>query len=262
MADYTRGYNPDRHKDWNYGGTKWKLSRSKIDLFLECPRCFYVDNKLGTKRPSIPSFNLNIAVDELLKKEFDVCRKNQTPHPIIAQYKVNALPYQHADLDEWRDPFVGLMYQHPTHGFVVSGGIDDVWANSNGELIVVDYKATSKDGSITSLEDSSWETQYKRQLGVYQWLFKQNGFAVADTAYFVYCNGLKNKDEFADTLHFETTLIPCKPETDWIEPTLAEIKSCLDSNIYPQANPTCEYCRYRDAVGKKLQTIFKNHVKN
>jgi len=101
MADTNtpRYYNPNRNADWNYGGTKWKLSRSKIDLFLECPRCFYIDNKLGTKRPNIPSFNLNIAVDELLKKEFDHHRAEQTPHPLMITYGVDATPYQHEDIE-------------------------------------------------------------------------------------------------------------------------------------------------------------------
>lgn len=255
MADYVRGYNPNRSAEWNYGGEKWKLSRSKIDLFIECPRCFYVDNKLGTKRPSIPSFNLNIAVDELLKKEFDVHRKAGTPHPIMQEYKLETVPYQHVDMDTWRDPFVGITYLHPEYNFVVSGGIDDIWVNPAGELIVVDYKATSKDGSITTLADSSWEAQYLRQVGVYQWLLRQNGFTVSDTAYFVYCNGLKTTDGFGNCLTFETTLIPCTGTTDWIEPTLKQIKACLDSDVYPPCGPTCEYCKYREAVGKKLQSI-------
>lgn len=261
MADYIRGYNPNRSADWNYGGSKWKLSRSKIDLFIECPRCFYVDNKLGTKRPSIPSFNLNIAVDELLKKEFDTYRAEQKPHPIMIENDVSALPYQHVELDNWRDPFVGVMYNHPNLNLTISGGVDDVWVNDAGELIIVDYKATSKEGSITSLSDSAWEAQYKRQLGVYQWLFKMNGFAVSDTAYFVYCNGLKTRSDFGNILHFETTLIPCVPDTTWIDSTLTNIKECLDSDVYPATNPTCEYCLYRETVGKKLQSIHKHHVK-
>ena len=67
-----------RSPDWNYGGPKWKLSRSKIDLFVECPRCFYLDNKLGVSRPKGPSFTLNIAVDALLKREFDTHRAHKT----------------------------------------------------------------------------------------------------------------------------------------------------------------------------------------
>ena len=76
MAEYVKRYNPNRSADWNYGGLKWRLSRSKIDFFIECPRCFYVDNKLGTKRPGFPSFNLNIAVDELFSNPFIVFPTN------------------------------------------------------------------------------------------------------------------------------------------------------------------------------------------
>ncbi len=52
------------------------LSRSKIDLFLQCPRCIYLDRKLGISQPSGAPFTLNNAVDVLLKKEFDTHRKN------------------------------------------------------------------------------------------------------------------------------------------------------------------------------------------
>ena len=48
----------------------FKLSRSKIDLFFECPKCFYLDRRLGVGRPPGFPFSLNSAVDGLLKKEF------------------------------------------------------------------------------------------------------------------------------------------------------------------------------------------------
>ena len=68
MSEY---YSVPRKADWNYGGKRWRLSRSKIGLFQECPRCFYLDNRLGLKRPPGYPFNLNTAVDTLLKREFD-----------------------------------------------------------------------------------------------------------------------------------------------------------------------------------------------
>jgi len=49
----------------------FKVSRSKIELFTQCPRCAYLDLKLGVKRPETPTFTLNNAVDALLKREFD-----------------------------------------------------------------------------------------------------------------------------------------------------------------------------------------------
>ena len=58
------------------------LSRSRVDNFLECSRCFYLANRLGIARPSTFPFNLNNAVDGLLKNEFDGYREKQKPHPI------------------------------------------------------------------------------------------------------------------------------------------------------------------------------------
>jgi len=260
MAEYTKRYNPNRSADWNYGGTKWRLSRSKIDFYLECPRCFYLDNKLGTKRPGFPSFNLNIAVDELFKKEFDEYRSAGKPHPLMKSNGLDAVPFVHKDLNTWRDNFAGLEFTHQPTELVVSGALDDVWQGADEKLIVVDYKATSKAGTIETLSDSSWEQQYKRQLGVYQWLLTNMGFEVAQTGYFVYANALQTEDKFDNKLIFETTLVPCEGDTSWIEPTLHKIKDCLESESYPESGANCEYCPYREACGKKLQTLHKNNT--
>lgn len=262
MAEYVKRYNPNRGVDWNYGGTKWRLSRSKIDLFKECPRCFYLDNKLGTKRPGFPSFNLNIAVDELFKKEFDEYRKNEKPHPIMEKYGIKAVPFQHKKLDVWRDNFSGVEFTDPETGLVVCGAVDDIWITPEGTLIIVDYKSTSKDGSITQLSDSSWDQQYKRQLGVYKWLLEKNGFKVEETGYLVYANASKEEPNFDDKLVFETTLVEVKTETSWIEPTLRDIKACLEETHIPPAGDMCEHCPYREAAGKKLLAIHNNLKQN
>lgn len=255
MATYEKKYNPNRDAAWNYGGEKWKLSRSKIDNFVECPRCFYLDNKLGTKRPSFPSFNLNIAVDELFKKEFDIYRAKKQPHPIMTKYGVDAVPFSHKSMDIWRDNFSGITYTEPNTGLVVSGAVDDIWEKPDGSLIIVDYKSTSKQERIEALGDSPWEQQYTRQLGVYRWLLERNGFTVNTTGYLVYANASKEPDEFADTLTFETTLVSCETDVSWIEQTLVDIKRTLDSEDVPASGKNCEYCPYREYAGKKLLAL-------
>ncbi len=257
MTNNFKGYNPNRSAEWNYGGRKWRLSRSKIELFIECPRCFYLDNKLGTKRPSFPSFTLNIAVDQLLKNEFDSYREKQTAHPIMKKNHLNMIPFQHPDLDRWRDNFAGLEYKEPKTGLTVSGAVDDVWINNENELVVVDYKATAKEGEITTLKDSAWEEAYRRQMGIYQWILKKMGFKVSDMGYFLYTNALLD-GYFEDRLRFKSNLIACSGDTQWIDDTLIDIKNCLDSEFYPESSPNCEYCQYRMYSGKKLQAIHKN----
>ena len=256
-------YKPDRKTDWNYGGPRWRLSRSKIDLFTECPRCFYIDNKLGTARPPGYPFNLNSAVDALLKKEFDIHRAKKRAHPLMEQYGVDAVPFEHADLDTWRENFKGVEHKHTKTGFTVSGAVDDVWVNPAGELIVVDYKSTSKDAKIESL-DEDWHIGYKRQMEVYQWLLRQNGFEVSNTGYFVYANASKDEEAFDGKLEFEITLIAYEGNDDWVEETLENIKACLESEEIPPVGDDCDYCTYREFAGKKLLKKYqeKNSSRN
>lgn len=251
MSQY---YKPDRKRDWNYGGDKFRLSRSKISLFLECPRCFYIDNKLGTGRPPGYPFSLNSAVDALLKKEFDIHRTQKSAHPLMEQYGVEAIPFEHKNINTWRENFKGIEYRHPKTGFLVSGAIDDVWVDPQGELIIVDYKSTSKDEKIEAL-DKDWHDGYKQQMEVYQWLFRRNGFKVSNTGYFVYANAGKDKKAFDGLLEFEVTLIAHQGDDSWVEPTLMKIKECLESDKLPGASPECDYCIYREMVGKKLQVF-------
>ena len=244
MSQY---YKPHRNKHWNYGGKNFRLSRSKIDLFSECPRCFYIDNKLGVARPPGYPFALNSAVDALLKKEFDIHRADKTAHPLMETYGIDAVPFEHPKMDIWRDNFKGVEYTHEPTGFVVFGAVDDIWVTPKGELIVVDYKSTSKEGRIEAL-DQEWHISYKRQMEVYQWLLRKNGFTVSDTGYFVYANASKDKKAFDGKLEFEVTLVPYKGDDSWVEPTLHKIKETLDAESVPRQSDECDYCAYRKAV--------------
>lgn len=225
----------------------FKLSRSRIDLFIDCPRCFYLDRRLGVDRPPGFPFTLNSAVDALLKKEFDIHRAKKTKHPLQEKYGIEAVPVDHKDLAQWRENFVGIQFLHKPTNLLVFGAIDDLWQNSQGEYIVVDYKATSKSEKISEL-NQTWHEGYKRQMEVYQWLLRQNGYKVSDTGYFVYCNGNADKKAFDAKLEFDITLIPYQGSDNWIEPKLKEIHKCLNDNKIPTANPDCDYCTYRRAA--------------
>ncbi|MGD0328208.1 MAG: PD-(D/E)XK nuclease family protein [Minisyncoccia bacterium] len=240
------------------------VSRSKIDLFSECPRCAYLDLRLGVKRPSMPAFTLNNAVDELLKREFDIHRARGSRHPLMERFGLDAVPLADERISEWRDALRrGISYLHePTH-ILVHGGIDDVWVNSAGEFIIVDYKATSKKEGPNSEEDLY--DSYKRQMEIYQWLFRKNGFAVSPTGYFVYVNGKSDARAFDGKLEFDVELIPYAGSDAWIEPMIFDMKKMLVSDEIPPIGTAfgggpCEYCTYRENAGKKfLELCQKNN---
>lgn len=245
-------YNPQRTRNiYNTSSTEpFRLSRSKIDLFLECPRCFYLDRRMGIGRPPGYPFSLNSAVDALLKKEFDIHRANGTTHPLMKEYGIDAIPLAHDRIDEWRDSLRrGVTYQVPETNLLVTGGVDDVWVTPQGELIIVDYKATSKAGEVSL--DAEWQDGYKRQMEVYQWLFRKNGFKVSTTGYFVYCNGDSSKEAFNGKLEFNIKVIPYVGDDSWINPTISDIFQCLRSVDIPAANADCDYCAYNKAINSK-----------
>lgn len=225
----------------------FRISRSKIDLFLNCPRCFYFDRRLGVSQPPGFPFSLNSAVDKLLKKEFDIHRADKTPHPLMKTYKVNAVPYQDKNINKWRDALRGgIEYLHKETNLLITGGIDDIWVNPKGELIIVDYKATSKDGEVNL--DADWQIGYKRQMEIYQWLFRKNDYKVSSTGYFVYCNGNADAQAFDGKLEFDIKLIPYKGNDSWVEQTILDIHQCLNSDKLPESGEECDYCKYREAI--------------
>ena len=234
----------------------FKISRSKIDLFMQCPRCFYLNCKEGVTRPPGFPFTLNSAVDHLLKKEFDIHRAKNTVHPLVEKYGLDAVPFQHEKMEEWRDALRrGVQYLHEPTNLLVTGGIDDVWINPEKELIIVDYKATAKKGEVSL--DAEWQIGYKRQIEVYQWLFRKNGFKVSDTGYFVYCNGNTDKEAFDGKLEFDIKIIPYTGSDDWIEKTIFEIRKCLMNPNVPKMDEDCDYCRYVEvAKNYNKQTLF------
>lgn len=226
----------------------FRVSRSKIDAFIKCPKCFYLDRRLGVGQPPGYPFSLNSAVDKLLKKEFDVHRVAGTAHPLMSAYGLEAVPFAHEKIDEWRDSLRrGITYHHEATNLLITGGVDDVWVDPKGELMIVDYKATSKEEEVTL--DAEWQIGYKRQMEVYQWLFRKNGFKVSNTGYFVYCNGDADKEAFDAKLEFNIKILPYTGDDSWVEGTILEIKKCLDGGM-PDSNPECDFCNYRKAVSE------------
>jgi hypothetical protein len=233
-------------------GTPFRLSRSKLELFLDCPRCFYFDRRLGVGRPPGYPFSLNSAVDTLLKKEFDIHRATGTAHPLMQAYGIDAVPFQHEKMEEWRDSLRrGITHHHPESNFLFTGGVDDVWMGKKGELIIVDYKATAKESEVNL--DAAWQDGYKRQMEMYQWLFRKNGFRVSDTGYFVYCNGKTDRKAFDGKLEFDVVILPYTGDGFWIDAALVSAHDCLVQDAIPPANAECDYCAYREVAQEAEQ---------
>ena len=125
----------------------YELSRSRIENFIQCPACFYMQQVEGIEFPSFPGFNINEANDILLKKDFDKYRGKKTTHAFLIERGYEYLtPFSHEHFELWTQSLHfgaknRLHYDHKQTNLRVGGGLDDVWLNLNTNKIhVVDYK--------------------------------------------------------------------------------------------------------------------------
>jgi len=242
MSEY---YNAQRKRNLYIAGEPFKLSRSKIEDFMKCRQCFWLDRVKGIGQPPGYPFSLNVAVDALLKKEFDTYRAEGKSHPLMIEAGLEGMiPFSHPKMNEWRENFKGVQHLHKKTGLLITGAVDDLWAVGK-EISVVDYKSTSKKEAVTL--DAEWQDGYKRQMEIYQWLLRQEGFKVSDTGYFVYANGKTDRDAFNARLDFDVSIIPYTGDDSWVEGMILEIKKCLDSGIMPKCSDECDHCAYHAA---------------
>ncbi len=220
----------------------FKLSRAQLGAYIKCPRCFYLDKRMGIKPPSGLPFTLSSAVDSLLKKEFDLYRLKGSSHPLMQENGIEAVPYANEELEDWRNNRKGVQYLHEPTNLLLTGAVDDLWVFPNGEIAVVEYKSTSKKDEVSL--DADWQIDYKRQVEFYQWLLRKKGLPVSDISYFVYCNADTGKEKFDGTLNFDIKILSYVGSDCWVEDTIREASACLDSEILPEGGPSCELCQY------------------
>jgi hypothetical protein len=72
---------------------------------------------------------------------------------------------------------------------------------------------------------------------------------VEDRGFFLYCNG-RDAESFDGKLGFLISLLPYTGNSEWVEPTLLELKACLMHDEAPSASAGCEFCGYIAATHK------------
>ena len=91
-----------------------QISRSALEQHIRCPKCFYLQRRLGLKPPAMVPLTLAVATDALLKNEFDAIRGTDVSHAIWQRENLPVRAYPHADIDLWRNNFKGMRVTHST----------------------------------------------------------------------------------------------------------------------------------------------------
>jgi len=235
-------YKPNQTNDF-------KISRSKFSDFLTCPRCFYMDRVLGLSEPGTPGWALNSATDELLKREFDLCREKQIPHRLFKKYGFDHIvPFKHEEMDTWRDALRGgIIQKFEDTNIILTGGVDDIWLDTKTqELIVVDYKSQA---SLNEVEPISYLSNvyhegYKLQMDFYNYLLNCRGFKTSSISYFLVVNADRTAEGFNEQMKFSETLIPYKNDVSLIPNKIRAMIKTMNSNTVPDSHESCENCAY------------------
>ena len=235
----------------------YELSRFRVENFIRCPACFYMQQVEGIKFPEIPGFNINEATDVLLKRHFDRYRLLQEVPPILIEKGfANLVPFQHPNFEKWTQS-LHFGAEGRMHTIVedlnlkIGGGLDDIWRNTEtDELHIVDYKSTSQktEGREIDMFDK-FKGPYRRQMDLYVWVMRSMGFKISDIGYFLYVDGDRfTRSDFIKgnlaLMEFKINLIPYKVDVSWIRPALEAIRELLDSSYRPDHNSDCQHGRF------------------
>ena len=230
-----------------------KISRSGLKLFLDCPRCFWLDVHHKVKRPPGYPFTLSIAVDYLVKKEFDTYREKGQLPPVLALSGVeglkNAKLYNGEELSEWRNNFKGISYFDESINASLYGAVDDVLEFSDGSLGVIDYKSSGAK-EITIYDD------YQKQMDVYNYILKQKGHETYPEAFFVFYKVIKEGEtSFGNALKFTEEVRPVKVNTEWVGPAFEAAVELARSENPPVSGTSgkdghCDHCHYVEIASK------------
>lgn len=214
-----------------------------MNLYYECPLCFYLEKAMGIRRPQPYPYALNAAVDVLLKEEFDKYRKKKELHPLLVANNVPAKLFADQKLlDKWRNNFEGIRYYDPTLDATIFGAVDDVLEFSDGKLAPLDYKSTGS--AVPKVYD-----RFQLQLDVYTYLLEKNGYKTIRKgclAFYV----VDKENGFEDKLPFKKEIQMIDTDPTYVQGIFAEAVALLRGPMPKDHSPDCQYGRWLKGVNE------------
>ena len=216
-----------------------KLSPSSLNLYLECPHCFWLEKRRGIKRPPPYPYALNMAVDVLLKEEFDRYRAENKPHPLILAHKIPAKLFSNQNLlNQWRSNFAGLRYFDSELEATLFGAVDDVLEFEDGKLAAMDYKSTGS--AVATIYD-----RFQLQMDIYTYLLEKNGFLTPKKGYLAFYIVDKGNG-FGDRLPFRKELHEIDTNPSDVPEIFKEAVALLRREMPPPHSPDCKYGQWME----------------
>lgn len=206
-----------------------------LNLFQECPRCFWLHFNRGTHRPRGIFPSLPGGMDLIIKKYFDKFRLAGTLPPEIKGKVEGELVADMSLLNRWRNWRTGLEYCDKGLNAVLFGALDDC-LTKDGKFIPLDYKTRG-----FAPRDGDSERYYQTQLDAYGLLLDGNGFPAGDFAYLIYY--FPQEVSEGGIVKFRVEPVKVAIDLDRARDTFSRAVNFL-RGPEPKEHSVCEYCSW------------------
>ncbi|MCM8780462.1 MAG: PD-(D/E)XK nuclease family protein [Candidatus Omnitrophica bacterium] len=211
-----------------------KLSPSSLNLFLECPRCFWLYINKNIKRPEKPVATITTGLDRVIKGYFESFRDTDKLPPIL-QGKLPGKLMRNLPHKGWLE-FVDWQVQAKLGGY-----LDECLDLGDNFYAALDHKTRGT-------KPESTHPAHQFQMDAYTFLLECNHFSTKRVAYLVYyvpkIFAGKNTVEF-DVIPFEL-----KTDPQHVQKVFYEALEVLRKPI-PAPDRDCEFCQWINTVNIK-----------
>lgn len=214
----------------------YKLSPSRMNLFFECERCFWLQVNRKIKRPSGPFPSLPSGVDQKVKNHFDRFRGTEESPPELEDNDLTLL--EDSDfLDKARSWRTEPKLRLNDLNVILRGGVDDLLRDENGNIVVMDYKTRG----YPPKKDSGAPDYYRRQVNLYSLILRENGYKTADYGLILYFYPEKFTKEGDFLFHTEIRKVEVNMEKARL--MVENAVNTLKGEI-PEHSENCDFCEW------------------
>jgi hypothetical protein len=211
------------------------LSPSTLNLYRECPRCFYLHMRYEIKRPRGPMPSIATGLDSVFKKYFAYYRSIGELPPDLKQEMSGHL------IEKLKPTY----YYNIRPGYTIIGKLDDCLVTDEGRYVPLDHKTRASPASGV-------HPAYQLQMEVYCLLLDGNGLKAGDRAYLIYYYPLNvSPEEGPKNITFGLDIKRVDVDVEHAREVIRQAIDCLKSPEIPEPSPECEYCRWVDEAGAK-----------
>jgi hypothetical protein len=222
------------------------LSKSSLEGFKSCPRCFWLEKNAKLKKPEGIKASIMDGIDDAMKRVAEHAVLNCAPAHYLREVQ-GAKPFRNRALlntfMSWRT--FQARIKAGKHEALIWGQLDDLIEWQDGRVSPWDFKSNGK--------ERDWEDYTERyntlQADMYEILLKAQGLTTTGEAYFTYSWPVVSAK---GVMEFDFKTVKTKPDANRAIKVISEALDCL-GGPEPESNPECEYCSFVNKRAYRLK---------